>query len=54
MVKLSPLAMAAIVSLRISWISHQLADRELSRILQAKEIPDGYRIAKDSVLERER
>lgn len=42
-------------SLRITWLSHQRADKELSLIMNAKEkdFPGGYRIAKDGVLERE-
>lgn len=40
-------------ALRISWYSHQKADKELSRIMTAKDMLDGFRLASDGILERE-
>ena len=39
-------------SLRVTWILAQRADKALMPMLAAKELDDGYRIAKDGLLER--
>ena len=40
-------------SLRLSWLSHQRADKEVVKLLESKAMPDGCRIGTDGVLERE-
>ena len=44
-------AISALV--RITWASHQRAEKELNAVITAKEMKDGFRLAPDQVLERE-